>query len=81
MSRKIPQELRSLAESSANKKAKTASSSTTSVDLKHLEIFRVNLKSLSRNQEYQILRVETHGDALTADEKLERRIIRSLEVN
>ena len=51
-----------------------------SLELKQLDAFRVNLKSLSRAHEYQILRIETHGGALSADEQNERKIIKSLVI-
>ena len=50
------------------------------LDHKQLDVFRVNLKSLSRAHEYQILRIETHGGALTAEEQRERKVIRSLVI-
>lgn len=47
---------------------------------KLLEPFSINLKSLSKKDEYQILRIETEGGPLTPDEKLARREITSLRV-
>ncbi|KAK9896056.1 DUF1671-domain-containing protein [Cystobasidium minutum MCA 4210] len=47
---------------------------------KLLEPYRVNLKSLSKKDEYQILRVEVEGGPLTTREKLARREITSLRV-
>jgi hypothetical protein len=80
LSRKVPQDLRNAALSAGSaKKAKTGNP-VAQVDFRLLEHFRVNLKSLSRRDEYQILRVETEGGALDADEKLQRRILRSLRV-
>lgn len=54
--------------------------STPSLDHRQLDVFRVNLKSLSRAHEYQILRIETHGGALTAEEQRERKVIKSLVI-
>ena len=47
---------------------------------KLLAAFRVNLKTLSRKKEYQILRIEAHGDSLTYQEKQQRRIVISLRM-
>lgn len=80
-SRAVPQELRSAAASAASqKRPKTLGGGVVQVDYKLLDHFRVNLRSLSRKDEYQILRIETEGGMLDADEKLQRRIIRSLRV-
>lgn len=47
---------------------------------KLLEPFRVNLQELSRESEYQILRVETEGGPLDVEEKLQRRVLTSVRV-
>jgi copper homeostasis protein CutC len=88
--RKITRDLASSAASLAasdtrSKKSKTTDSTlhrapTPSLDHKQLDVFRVNLKSLSRAHEYQILRIETHGGALTAEEQRERKVIKSLVI-
>ena len=93
----VPKDLRNMAlsseqgedQSKKKPKANSSSSSTlsssslepSSAQLKHLDSFRVNLKNLSKRNEYQILRIETEGGALTPEEKLERRIIRSLRMS
>lgn len=80
-SRKVPAELRSAALSrQPHKKPKIVSNGTLSPDFKLLDHFRVNLKSLSKRDEYQILRIETEGAMLDAEEKFQRRIICSLRV-
>lgn len=60
--------------------ARPSSTRTAESPPKLLEPYRVNLKSLSKKDEYQILRIETQGGALTPKEKLARRVITSLRV-
>ena len=89
--RKIDDKLKQAANATANhskhKKPKTilessfaSSSDAAALSPKLLEPYRVNLKSLSKKDEYQILRIETEGGPLTTKEKLARREITSLRV-
>lgn len=85
--RKIATKLKEAVGDTSNKKLKTLSDSSKAasnrapeLSPKLLEPYRVNLKSLSKKDEYQILRIETQGGPLTPKEKLARRVITSLRV-
>lgn len=85
--RKIAPKLKEATAGDSHKKHKClvgasapSSSEAGSLSPKLLEPYRVNLKSLSTKDEYQILRIETEGGPLIAKEKLARREITSLRV-